>query len=266
MEYPINPNNIHKFLYRLSEVKCINTFATELDKSRREDSIFNAVACIVGEVGELARREIFNVGLSRDLLSGVVNDEELFKSLEIRNTSGVSRSVFCDISSVKSSYLEQQVYIDYGFPNDYKGRLANGRLYCCFVILVDSKKCCSNLELVALFCDQIRKKVFAIIENALVMSKARALLSPRELEVLRWISRGKSTEEISNILNISIWTVKSHVKKVLSKLGAVNRSDAVSKAVGLDLIDITELNVDMYTYSENIEILFNSLDLDRALM
>ncbi|GAB4535691.1 MAG: LuxR family transcriptional regulator [Thermodesulfovibrionia bacterium] len=64
------------------------------------------------------------------------------------------------------------------------------------------------------------------------------MLSPREREVLKWIKDGKGTWEISKILSISQNTVKFHIKRIMQKLDAVNRSQAVAIAIEKRLIDI----------------------------
>ncbi|WP_178087803.1 helix-turn-helix transcriptional regulator [Methylacidimicrobium cyclopophantes] len=56
-------------------------------------------------------------------------------------------------------------------------------------------------------------------------------LSLRELEVLRWMKEGKSNWEVSRILRVSEATVKFHVKNILGKLHASNRSHAVALAM-----------------------------------
>jgi DNA-binding NarL/FixJ family response regulator len=52
-------------------------------------------------------------------------------------------------------------------------------------------------------------------------------LTPRELEVLELIATGASNTAIAAKLVVTEGTVKSHVKKILRKLGATNRSHAV---------------------------------------
>jgi DNA-binding NarL/FixJ family response regulator len=53
------------------------------------------------------------------------------------------------------------------------------------------------------------------------------LLSKRELEVLAKIAEGWTNAEIADRLVIAESTVKSHVKNILRKLGAANRTEAV---------------------------------------
>lgn len=52
-------------------------------------------------------------------------------------------------------------------------------------------------------------------------------LSKRELEILELISWGYSDKEIANNLNISARTVQTHVTRIVVKLGARNRPNAV---------------------------------------
>jgi DNA-binding CsgD family transcriptional regulator len=58
-----------------------------------------------------------------------------------------------------------------------------------------------------------------------------APLSAREQDVLGWMTQGKTNAEIATILGISLHTVKRHVEKILQKLGAPNRSAALSMAL-----------------------------------
>ena len=53
-------------------------------------------------------------------------------------------------------------------------------------------------------------------------------LSVREREIMNWIMQGKSTWDISAIINISESTVNFHINNLMKKLGAVNRSHAVA--------------------------------------
>lgn len=53
-------------------------------------------------------------------------------------------------------------------------------------------------------------------------------LTERELQVLRLLGDGNRDKEIAKLLNIAPTTAKNHVKSILEKLGAKNRTQAVS--------------------------------------
>lgn len=63
-------------------------------------------------------------------------------------------------------------------------------------------------------------------------------LTERELEVLRLLAKGRQNKEIAGELAISERTVKFHVSAILAKLGAGNRTEAVSKAAQLGLVEL----------------------------
>lgn len=57
-------------------------------------------------------------------------------------------------------------------------------------------------------------------------------LTPREKEVLELIVAGAANGEIAERLSIGAGTVKTHVKHILAKLGAVNRSQVIARYLG----------------------------------
>lgn len=65
-------------------------------------------------------------------------------------------------------------------------------------------------------------------------------LSAREAEVLMWLYYGKTNSEIARVLNTSVFTVKNHVQNILLKLGATNRTQAVSHAIRSGLLHARE--------------------------
>ncbi|MEZ4656085.1 MAG: response regulator transcription factor [Caldilineaceae bacterium] len=66
-------------------------------------------------------------------------------------------------------------------------------------------------------------------------------LSAREQEVLNWMSRGLQNKEIAGQLFITERTVKFHVSSILGKLGAGNRTEAVTMAAQRGLVDLDEV-------------------------
>lgn len=75
-----------------------------------------------------------------------------------------------------------------------------------------------------------------------LMSQLRAApqdaLSPREVDVLTWVAKGASNKEIAQHLHISEATVKSHLLHIFEKLGAGDRTQAVTLAVQKGLIQL----------------------------
>lgn len=67
-------------------------------------------------------------------------------------------------------------------------------------------------------------------------SPRRAVLTPREREVLQWAARGKSNWVIGEILNISEHGVDYHLRNILRKLDADSRITAVVKGLTQGLI------------------------------
>ncbi|HEY2160786.1 MAG TPA: LuxR C-terminal-related transcriptional regulator, partial [Solirubrobacteraceae bacterium] len=59
------------------------------------------------------------------------------------------------------------------------------------------------------------------------------LLTPREREVIALLVTGQTNSAIAERLVISEGTVKSHVKQILRKLGAVNRSEVIARYLGM---------------------------------
>lgn len=61
-------------------------------------------------------------------------------------------------------------------------------------------------------------------------------LSHREKEVLNWTGDGKTASEIGQILSLSQSTVNFHLRKAMFKLNAPNKTNAVVKAIYLNLL------------------------------
>ena len=68
------------------------------------------------------------------------------------------------------------------------------------------------------------------VASKLADSMAHPELSERELQVLEKMALGKSNKEIGQLLFISEYTVKNHVKTILKKLNALGRTEAIAIA------------------------------------
>jgi two-component system, NarL family, response regulator LiaR len=63
-------------------------------------------------------------------------------------------------------------------------------------------------------------------------------LTARESEVLQLLAQGKTNKEIAETLVVTERTAKFHVSSILDKLGANNRTEAVTLAAQLGLVDL----------------------------
>ena len=63
-------------------------------------------------------------------------------------------------------------------------------------------------------------------------------LTPRELQILRLMARGRSNGEIAHELFLGLQTVKTHVSSLLRKLGARDRTQAVLSAVRIGIVHL----------------------------
>jgi len=83
-----------------------------------------------------------------------------------------------------------------------------------------------------------RRHVPAEMAARLADRISRASLSSRELDVLRLLQGGKRNREIASALDITEGTVKLHVSSILGKLGAADRTEAVTMALQRGLIHL----------------------------
>jgi DNA-binding CsgD family transcriptional regulator len=71
-------------------------------------------------------------------------------------------------------------------------------------------------------------QVQADVAAEIAKHTAHALLTARELEILKLVASGYANKAISAQLDIDEETTKTHIKNVLAKLGARDRTHAVS--------------------------------------
>jgi len=63
-------------------------------------------------------------------------------------------------------------------------------------------------------------------------------LTPREIDVLRLVAAGNANKEVGARLSLTEVTIKSHMKNILAKLGANDRTHAVTIALKRGIIDL----------------------------
>jgi len=83
-----------------------------------------------------------------------------------------------------------------------------------------------------------QKRILPEVAAELAEHATDESLSAREIEVLRLISGGNANKEIAAQLSITEETVKGHVKSILAKLGANDRTHAVTIGMKRGIIDL----------------------------
>jgi DNA-binding CsgD family transcriptional regulator len=62
-------------------------------------------------------------------------------------------------------------------------------------------------------------------------SQSLPVLSPREQEIVRMVAQGHPNKVIAGVLNISCWTVGTHLRRVFSKLGVTSRAAMIARLI-----------------------------------
>lgn len=63
----------------------------------------------------------------------------------------------------------------------------------------------------------------------------RIQLSPREQEIVRMVAKGHPNKVIADVLNISCWTVCTHLRRIFAKLGVGSRAAMVAQLLKLGI-------------------------------
>ncbi|NDY92709.1 helix-turn-helix transcriptional regulator [Ideonella livida] len=96
----------------------------------------------------------------------------------------------------------------------------------------DLTRIVAHLQLFAVHAENAAKRLFV----PLVRQEERPHLTRREVEVLTWTMEGKTAWEVGVILQITERTTVLHLQNAMKKLDAVNKHQAVLKALRLGLI------------------------------
>jgi DNA-binding NarL/FixJ family response regulator len=83
-----------------------------------------------------------------------------------------------------------------------------------------------------------KKRIPPDIANELAEHAADDELTEREIDVLRLIAGGNSNKQIADKLSVGEATIKSHVTNILSKLGANDRSHAVTIGLKRGIVEL----------------------------
>lgn len=85
------------------------------------------------------------------------------------------------------------------------------------------------LELTDVLLDVEHDGVRCILLKTKPTRAPAATLSPREREIVRMVARGLPNKTIASVLQISAWTVSSHLRRIFGKLGVASRTEMISR-------------------------------------
>ena len=92
-----------------------------------------------------------------------------------------------------------------------------------------------KLDMITAYCQHFYI-AFQRINQKKDFPERQVYLTPREQEILTWAAAGKTDDEIKTILNLSIDTVDTYMRRIFRKLNANTRVMAVGKALSYGLI------------------------------
>jgi DNA-binding CsgD family transcriptional regulator len=94
--------------------------------------------------------------------------------------------------------------------------------------LIESERYDSRSERILLDADFDGDR-YLLVKMPRARARAQVALSPRELEIVRMVAQGHSNKIIADVLNISSWTVCTHVRRIFAKLGVGSRAAMVAQ-------------------------------------
>ncbi len=77
-----------------------------------------------------------------------------------------------------------------------------------------------------------------VVEAAQYNKNAASILSKREIEVLKNVSKGYKSEQIASEMNISVYTVRRHRQNIIEKMKVTNTAEAVKTALVMGIISL----------------------------
>lgn len=83
---------------------------------------------------------------------------------------------------------------------------------------------------------ELNESRYLLVRMPAAMSRTLRTLSPRELEIARMVARGYPNKIIADVLEISSWTVCTHLRRVFAKFGVTSRAAMVARLLEHDVL------------------------------
>ncbi len=78
---------------------------------------------------------------------------------------------------------------------------------------------------------------YTLIRSLSHPAPPQANLSPREKEIVRLVAKGLANKTIAEVLDMSPWTVSTHLRRVFTKLGVNSRAEMVAHVLMEGLLE-----------------------------
>lgn len=78
---------------------------------------------------------------------------------------------------------------------------------------------------------------YCLVRSVDSPSLHQARLSPREKEIVRLVAKGMANKVIAMLLEVSPWTVSTHLRRVFTKLGVTTRAEMIARVLEMGLLD-----------------------------
>jgi DNA-binding CsgD family transcriptional regulator len=69
---------------------------------------------------------------------------------------------------------------------------------------------------------------YTLIRSPAYSPHTEVTLSPREQEIVRLVAKGLPNKAIAEVLDMSLWTVATHLRRVFAKLGVNSRAEMIA--------------------------------------
>jgi DNA-binding CsgD family transcriptional regulator len=92
----------------------------------------------------------------------------------------------------------------------------------------------SNEVLLDVSLDGLR--ITVLREGLLDPDRRRMVLSPREHEIARMVAKGYPNKTIASVLEISVWTVSTHLRRMFAKMDVTSRAAMVAQLLEAGVI------------------------------
>ena len=80
-----------------------------------------------------------------------------------------------------------------------------------------------------------------VAESSPLSSSSKVSLTSREMQILRGIAKGHTTKRLAKDLGLAAPSIETHLRNIFKKLNASNRGEAVSSALKIGIITLSDL-------------------------